>query len=348
MRKKEPKFSVRRITSAITCIILIMAGITTAFAAEPTGSINGYAPRLGFAVNSQEVMKFESGLNETKPYMTKINAPVIEIEGKRYVPIRAFGDALGYQVTFTAENKAVGVSFGGKSLQFLPISKYEDIKNEMLYFSINGNSYAKVENFASLENLKVAEREGAYLYYGDQASAQPQSTVNMTGGSVSTDSALTTNSAINSTSQAVNGQGIGTTQTVNSSVNELLNIQGDNVVLLDLFVQTMKQKAVMPTENYIQKIKNAYDSFYYAPFINPYVPYSYPQMLTDIAKLTEQYPEYIKTGVAGKSVEGRDLVSMSFGNGSNHVYILGSHHAREYISTAYIMKFVNDGLSTLF
>lgn len=69
----------------------------------------------------------------------------------------------------------------------------------------------------------------------------------------------------------------------------------------------------------------------------PYQAYSYETMLSDAAKLQHMYPELIKTSSIGKSVEGRDLLLIEFGRGANKIFVCGTHHAREYIATTYLM-----------
>lgn len=344
MDKMKKYVSIRRIVAMLTVMAVVVSGSMPAFAMEQP---NGYVPKLGFAVNSKDVMQFQTSATETKPVLVKSAVQVMNIDGVTYVPVRAFGDALGYEITFIKAANTVGISFQGKTQQFLAISKFDDIKNEMAYFSINGNSYVKAESFAKLGGLKIVEKEGAYLYYGLTSTGQ---NVNSAGQEISS---ATTESGVNATS----GDGTSTPQRVQTVTNgavspdstvvmpelsDMFQIQGETITLMDGFLKVMKQNVVAPTENYVSKIKRSYDGVYYKPFVNPYVKYSYEQMLLDIKKLSQQYPEYIKTGVAGKSVEGRDLASVAFGNGPKHIYVLGSHHAREYISTSYIMKFINE------
>ncbi len=71
--------------------------------------------------------------------------------------------------------------------------------------------------------------------------------------------------------------------------------------------------------------------------VYPYRAYSYETMLSDAEKLKNMYPELIKTSSIGKSVEGRDLLLIEFGKGKKKVFVCGTHHAREYIATTYLM-----------
>ncbi len=71
--------------------------------------------------------------------------------------------------------------------------------------------------------------------------------------------------------------------------------------------------------------------------VNPYQEYGYENMLSDVEKLKNMYPDLIKTSSIGKSVEGRDLLLLKFGRGDKKIFVCAAHHAREYITTTYIM-----------
>lgn len=76
--------------------------------------------------------------------------------------------------------------------------------------------------------------------------------------------------------------------------------------------------------------------------VNPYVPYTYEQMLKESAELSEKYPDIITLDTIGNSVEGRDLLLIKLGKGDKKIILCGSHHAREYITSTYLMKMVEE------
>ena len=86
--------------------------------------------------------------------------------------------------------------------------------------------------------------------------------------------------------------------------------------------------------------------------VNPYVPYTFEQMKDESIKLAELYPEIITLGSIGNSVEGRELTLIQLGKGDLKIILCGSHHAREYITSSYLMKmteeysraYINSGL----
>ena len=67
--------------------------------------------------------------------------------------------------------------------------------------------------------------------------------------------------------------------------------------------------------------------------VNPNQTYTYSKMVKDIKKLEAAYPELIDVQIIGKSEYGRDLYAVSLGKGNSTVFINGSHHAREWITT---------------
>jgi len=70
--------------------------------------------------------------------------------------------------------------------------------------------------------------------------------------------------------------------------------------------------------------------------------YSYEQMVKDIKALEKQYPELIQTGLIGQSVEGRELPLIKLGTGGKNIFLCGAHHAREYITSTYLMKMADE------
>lgn len=76
--------------------------------------------------------------------------------------------------------------------------------------------------------------------------------------------------------------------------------------------------------------------------VNPHTAYSYEAMIEDAEMLSKRYPDLIKTKSIGKSVEGRDLRLIALGNGEKKVLLNGSHHAREYITSSFLMNMVED------
>ncbi len=76
--------------------------------------------------------------------------------------------------------------------------------------------------------------------------------------------------------------------------------------------------------------------------VDPNKTYSYEQMLSDTDKLKALYPDLIASEIIGKSVEDRDILLIKFGKGDNKIMFAGSHHAREYITTTFLMETIDE------
>jgi len=75
--------------------------------------------------------------------------------------------------------------------------------------------------------------------------------------------------------------------------------------------------------------------------VDPYHEYSYENMLADAEELQEMYPDLVRLKSIGKTVEGRDIALIELGNGSRRIFLSGATHAREYISTSYLMYMID-------
>lgn len=76
--------------------------------------------------------------------------------------------------------------------------------------------------------------------------------------------------------------------------------------------------------------------------VNPYMPYTFDQMVEESRKLAETYQEIITLASIGTSVEGRELTLIKLGKGDKKIILCGAHHAREYITSSYLMKMVEE------
>ncbi|WP_270179273.1 M14 family metallopeptidase [Alkalihalobacillus sp. CinArs1] len=82
------------------------------------------------------------------------------------------------------------------------------------------------------------------------------------------------------------------------------------------------------------------------PLVNPEQNYTYETMVKDIQKLLAVYP-FIKRSVIGESVMGKPIPELRVGVGSKKVHMNGAFHANEWLTTALLMKLLNDYLMAL-
>ncbi|SMC53616.1 M14 family metallopeptidase [Papillibacter cinnamivorans] len=79
------------------------------------------------------------------------------------------------------------------------------------------------------------------------------------------------------------------------------------------------------------------------PVVDTNISYTYEGMERDILGLKARYP-FLETGVAGKSVLGKNLYYLRLGAGSNQVFYNAAHHSLEWITSPLLMKFAEDFL----
>ena len=75
-----------------------------------------------------------------------------------------------------------------------------------------------------------------------------------------------------------------------------------------------------------------------ADVVNPNQTYTYDMMRADAQELSEAYPGLISVSSIGQSVERRELTLIKLGKGGKKLLLLGAHHAREYITSTFLME----------
>lgn len=80
----------------------------------------------------------------------------------------------------------------------------------------------------------------------------------------------------------------------------------------------------------------------YTSLVEPNQTYTCEMLVEDANELAAAYPELIEVTSAGQSVEGRALTLIKLGRGDIKVLLLGAHHAREYITSAFLMETVDE------
>lgn len=79
-----------------------------------------------------------------------------------------------------------------------------------------------------------------------------------------------------------------------------------------------------------------------ASIVDPTKTYTYEKMIKDIHTLKETYPDLIEYKTIGKTPFNRNIVAVKLGKGDPTVFINGSVHAREWISTLINMKMIEE------
>lgn len=74
--------------------------------------------------------------------------------------------------------------------------------------------------------------------------------------------------------------------------------------------------------------------------INPLLAYTPARCAADIEMLQQQYPGLIRSGTIGQSSFGTAIPYITLGTGKRSILLVGSVHAREHLTTTYLMKLV--------
>lgn len=109
-------------------------------------------------------------------------------------------------------------------------------------------------------------------------------------------------------------------------------------VLFSFFTANNKKTIQNSIENTIQEETSEKQSF----IINTTNPESFDSLLGTVTALKNHYPDLIKLYTVGYSEGGREILMYTLGNGNKKALITGAIHAREHITTKYLLKVTED------
>lgn len=67
--------------------------------------------------------------------------------------------------------------------------------------------------------------------------------------------------------------------------------------------------------------------------------YDYKRLVEDIEKISEKYP-FVETKSIGNSVMKKSIYCLKIGDGEKKLFLNGAHHGLEYLTSAFLMKFL--------
>lgn len=76
--------------------------------------------------------------------------------------------------------------------------------------------------------------------------------------------------------------------------------------------------------------------------IDPHFPYTYRRTLCAVKQLVCRYRGLLRLGETGSSEQGRNIPCLVLGTGRRKVILLGSIHGREYVTTGYLLRCVEE------
>ncbi|MHA6531149.1 M14 family zinc carboxypeptidase [Paenibacillus sp. BAC0078] len=85
-----------------------------------------------------------------------------------------------------------------------------------------------------------------------------------------------------------------------------------------------------------------------ANIVNPNQVYSYKVMQRDIERLAQEYPDLITYESLGQTAYGRQLWAVKLGRGESVLFLNGSHHAREWMTSSLLMKMIDTYAQTYY
>ncbi len=92
----------------------------------------------------------------------------------------------------------------------------------------------------------------------------------------------------------------------------------------------------VPVNNLIETEEN------FTPIVNTSSPSDFDNILETIISLKNRYPDLLKIYTAGYSEAEREIIMYTLGNGNKKALITGAIHAREHITTKYLLKVTED------
>ncbi len=104
--------------------------------------------------------------------------------------------------------------------------------------------------------------------------------------------------------------------------------------LLSVFTSTPKKKQSEPVQNT--------PVFQFTSIIDTSFSESYDSLMTNMLILRNEYPNSLKLFTAGYSESGKEILMFTMGNGEKKALVVGGVHAREHITTKYLLRVIED------
>ena len=105
-------------------------------------------------------------------------------------------------------------------------------------------------------------------------------------------------------------------------------------ILFSFFTANSTQQKNTPVEETTQIMENEP----VLTIVNTTFPESFDSLLGTITTIKNRYPDLLKIYTAGYSESGREIIMYTLGNGNKKALITGAIHAREHITTKYLLK----------
>ena len=104
--------------------------------------------------------------------------------------------------------------------------------------------------------------------------------------------------------------------------------------LLTIFTKPMESKKEEPV--------NTDTVMPFTSVIDTSEPETYDTLITSMLILRNMYPDSLKLFTAGYSESGKEILMLTMGKGEKRVLVVGGIHAREHITTKYLLRCIED------
>ncbi|SFB21843.1 MULTISPECIES: M14 family zinc carboxypeptidase [unclassified Bacillus (in: firmicutes)] len=98
------------------------------------------------------------------------------------------------------------------------------------------------------------------------------------------------------------------------------------------------KNGVLAQDTYVDGFYLGRSGVWIPDIVNPRKVYTYEEMVSDIGLFQKYYPDLVKVQIIGKSVDGRNIYAFKLGKGEKEIFLNGSHHAREHMTTNLLME----------
>ncbi len=121
-----------------------------------------------------------------------------------------------------------------------------------------------------------------------------------------------------------------------------LSIFSAIVLTVGILLSVFTAQKTVTTENTVSAGVQITETKKPASVINTSYPETFDSLIESVTALKNRFPDFLKIYTVGYSESGREILMYTLGNGSKKALITGSIHAREHITTKYLLKVTED------
>ncbi|UOQ50275.1 hypothetical protein MUN88_09555 [Gracilibacillus caseinilyticus] len=308
------------------------------------GNLTGYVWKAAVWKTSEKPLKTTSATGQLKLKTTE-DVPVFDNSTGKLIQIGEIDEAKEiryisrkgnwYQINFA--NRTGFIYYAGVEALFTKNTKYFTTDQDNVSAMIRRNG--SLQFYGELQEGESYERLADYgnwhqIKIGDQhAFVWKKATSPASAGDIPNPISDTSVQAIYQTKE-----------TVSVYDNSSGSLEAMGTITSGEKIPVLNTKGNWATVNYAGR-----EGYIYKPslklltkdVVNPQTTYTYEQMQKDLNEIVDLYPDHTQKTIIGNSVDGRNLYAIKVGNGDKEIFINGSHHAREHMTTNVVMEMID-------